>query len=93
MKQQLENMMGMYQPRISQERVYTIADLGSLSATVLYGGDTPEYDKYVRETIRGDNHPPLGEHLNYELWLDRTGRKKGRSELVTNVHIPLQKGS
>ncbi len=96
MRQQLENMMDSYQPMASQERqttYFVVGDLESLSATALYGSDSKEYDKYVRETIREDDHAPLGEHLNYEVWLDRTGHKKGRSELITNVHIPIQEGS
>ena len=86
----------MYQPRVSeaiQQTYFVVGDLNSLSATALYGSDSKEYDKHVRETIREDNHAPLGEHLNYEVWLNRTGYKKGRSELITNVHIPIQKGS
>ncbi|MCK4996826.1 hypothetical protein KAS08_00850 [Candidatus Pacearchaeota archaeon] len=92
---QLENMIEMYQPRVSEPRqqsYFVVGDLENLSASVLYSG-TSEYDKYVREEIRGDDHKPYGEHINYEVWMDKTGKDDGRSRLITNVHIPLQKGS
>ena len=40
---QLENMMGMYQPRVSEirQQVYQVVDLESLSASALYTGDLP----------------------------------------------------
>ena len=93
---QLEQMFG-YQARVAQEEkqqtYFVVGDLDGLSASALYGNDSKEYDKYVRETIREDDHAPFGEHLNYELWLDLKGKKEGRSKQITNVHIPLQKGS
>ena len=90
-----------YEPRIEQsrEKVYTIVDLESLSASVLYGSgplggsgplkEIPEL-KYFKETIRFDSHPPYGDHLNYETWLKLKGSKKGRYLKLDNIHISLE---
>ena len=40
---QLEQTLEMYPPITSQERVYTIGDLKSLSASVLYSGDSGSF--------------------------------------------------
>jgi len=60
---QLENMMEMYQPRVSEQRQQTyfvVGDLESLSASALYGSD-----KYIKSTDAGDKEIPT---FNYYNW-------------------------
>ena len=45
--------------------------------------------EYIDQNFRGDNHPPLGEHLNYEVKLDLKGAKEGRQANMSNTHISL----
>lgn len=45
--------------------------------------------RYIDYQIRGDDHPPLGEHINVEVKLNLKGSKDGRQVDLSNTHIPL----
>jgi hypothetical protein len=86
---QLENMMEMYQPRVSETRQQTyfvVGDLEGMSASVLYT-DIPEYKKFVDITWREDSDEKIGDHINYEVWMKKIGSKEGRNLNLSNTHI------
>jgi hypothetical protein len=45
--------------------------------------------EFINQDFRGDNHPPLGDHLNFEVKLNLRGAKDGRQVNLSNTHITL----
>ena len=84
---------------------YVLGDLENLSANALYTGKPmflPSRKPFLpskkpfqefthfKSTMRFDDHPPIGKHINLETWLGLKGNKKGRYLKLGNMHIDLE---
>lgn len=56
-------------------------------------GNSKDLMKDVDISVRGDNHAPFGDHLNFEVKLNLHGPKEGRQFTLSNTHISLDRDS